>query len=92
MGTFMTNCTDWDYVQVRDFEVLRKIYSSEVEQYEADYEKIEDQIKQLGEDIKYKLGFYWPYLNSEQSKYTLDLYDETINLGSTYYQMNTDDL
>jgi hypothetical protein len=32
------------------------------------------------------LGLDWPYLDAPQSKYTLDLYDETINLGLTYYR------
>jgi hypothetical protein len=33
------------------------------------------------------LGLDWPWLDSNISKYTLDLYDETINLGLTYYVM-----
>jgi len=30
------------------------------------------------------LGFDYPYLDSQQSKYTLDLYEETIKLTNTY--------
>ena len=26
MGTWMTNCTNWNYVDVRDFEILKNIY------------------------------------------------------------------
>lgn len=86
MGAFMTNCTDWDYVQVRDFEVLRNIYDSDVTQYEHAPEKLEERIKLLGEEIKYKLGLHWPCLSAEQSRYTFDLYNEILNLNSTYYR------
>ncbi len=81
MGTWMTNCTDWNYVDVRDFEILRDLYNQNVK-----HENIENDIQSLGEVIKLKLGLDWPDLTPQQSKYTLDLYDETINLGLTYYK------
>jgi len=84
MGTWMANCTDWNYVDVRDFEILRDIYNTKV-----DHTSIEENIKDLGDKIKYQLGLDWPYLTPQQSKYTLDLYDETINLNNTYYQQCT---
>ncbi len=31
MGTWMTNCTDWNYVDVRDFEILKSIYEETLE-------------------------------------------------------------
>jgi len=86
MGTHMANCTDWDYVQVRDFEVLRDIYKQEVEKYEKDSTGLIDLTKDLGEKLKYKLGLVWPYLTPEQSKYTYDLYNELLNLNETYYR------
>ncbi len=81
MGTWMTNCTDWNYVDVRDFEILRDLYDQNVK-----HENIENDIRSLGEEIKLKLGLDWPDLTPQQSKYTLDLFDETINLGLTYYK------
>ena len=90
LGTFMTNCTDWDYVQVRDFEYLKDLYSNEVSKYEADQESLISETVELGNKIRYSLGLNWPYLDPSQSKYTLDLYDETINLGLTYYKMTED--
>jgi hypothetical protein len=81
MGTYMTNCTDWDYVQVRDFEELRKIYETQV-----NHTTVEQDAQDYGTKIKYQLGFDWPWLDATQSKYTLDLYDETINLGLTYFR------
>lgn len=90
LGTWLANCTDWDYVQVRDFEILRDIWN----EYGFNYEKfgstnLTEAIEDLGDKIKYNLGFDWPNLNSTQSKYVLDLYEETINLGLTYYQQCT---
>jgi hypothetical protein len=81
MGTWMTNCTDWNYIDVRDFEILRDMYDQNI-----DHSNIEHDVIELGEKIKINLGLDWPNFNSQQSKYTLDLYDETINLGLTYYK------
>jgi hypothetical protein len=81
MGTWMTNCTDWNYIDVRDFEILRNMYEQNI-----DHNTVEHDIIELGEKIKINLGLDWPNFNSQQSKYTLDLYDETINLGLTYYK------
>lgn len=81
MGTWMTNCTDWDYIQVRDFEILRNIYEQSV-----NHASVEEDAKDLGFKIKHRLGLDWPWLDAQQSRYTLDLYDETINLGLTYFK------
>jgi hypothetical protein len=91
LGTWMANCTAWDYVEVRDFEILREIWN----QYGRPYEEVngdglEQAIKDLGVKIKNDLGLHWPWLDSDQSRYTLKLYDETINLGLTYYRMPED--
>ena len=85
MGTYMTNCTDWDYVQVRDFEVLREIYETKV-----NHASVEEDAQDYGAKIKHELGLNWPYLNSTQSQYTFDLYHETIELTKTYYKMPHD--
>ena len=81
MGTWMTNCTDWNYVDVRDFEILRNIYEQNV-----NHTSVEEDAKDLGFKIKHQLGLEWPWLDAQQSRYTLDLYNETINLSLTYYQ------
>lgn len=79
MGTWMTNCTDWNYVDVRDFELLKEIYEIKVK-----HTDVEHDAQDLGYEIRKNLGLDWPWLDSKQSKYTLDLYSETINLVSTY--------
>jgi hypothetical protein len=81
MGTYMLYCEDWNYVEVRDFEVLRKIYETRV-----DHSEVEQEAENLGYQLKTKLGLDWPWLDSQQSKYTLDLYNETIDLAMTYYK------
>jgi hypothetical protein len=85
MGTYMTNCTDWNYIDVRDFEVLNQLYADEVQKYERDHNSLVEEVKELGEKIRTNLGFEWPYLDEKQSKYVLDLYNETINLSLTYH-------
>jgi hypothetical protein len=81
MGTWMTNCTDWNFIDVRDFEILRNIYNERV-----DHNTVDHDIQDLGIKLQQQLGLNWPFFNSQQSQYMLDLYDETINLGLTYYK------
>lgn len=85
LGTWMTNCSDWNYVDVRDFELLRQLYDDCVKHLEQDQEKLIVATKELGDKIKIELGLDWVYLDPAMSKYTLELYDETINLNNTYY-------
>jgi len=82
-GTYMTNMTDWDYIQVRDFEYLGELYNKKVKMLTPD--AIIEEIKKLGNELKYGLGLDWPYMDAQLSQYTLDLYEETINLCRTYY-------
>jgi hypothetical protein len=79
LGQWMTNCTDWNYVDVRDFEILKNIYKENI-----NHTSIEQDIQDLGYRIKQGIGFEYPYLDAKHSKYTLDLYNETINLTNTY--------
>lgn len=90
MGAYMTNCTDWNYVDVRDFEILRDIYDKQVKHLEHDQDALADEIKTLGNKVNLKLGLQWPYLDTDQSRYTFDLYNETLNLNSTYYRASDD--
>jgi hypothetical protein len=88
LGTWMTNCTQWNYVDVRDFEILRDIWNQYGKPYqEANKEGLVDEIKSLGDKIKLGLGLDWPWIDAEQSKFTLDLYNETMNLNNTYFRM-----
>jgi hypothetical protein len=75
-------------VDVRDFEILRDIWNQYGKPYqEANGEGLVDEIKSLGNKIKLGLGLDWPWIDAEQSKFTLDLYNETMNLNNTYFRM-----
>jgi len=86
LGTYLTNCTDWDHVGVRDFEVLRELYNQEVKKFESDNDALVEATKDLGVKLKNQLGFNYPYMDASMSKYVLDLYEQTIELGNTYYR------
>lgn len=82
LGNYMTNCTDWNYVDVRDFEILREIYETKV-----NHNFVSEDAQDYGTKIKHELGLHWPWLDPQQSKFTLDLYNETMNLNDTYFRM-----
>ncbi len=83
MGTYMTNCTDWNYVDVRDFEILKQIYDEKV-----NHTSLEQDSQDYATHISRELGLHWPWLDEKQSKFTADLYQETFNLCATYYFPN----
>ena len=84
-GNYLTNCTDWDHIRVRDFELLKEEYETHAKKFENNEEGMIDEIKSLGSKLKHKLGFNYPYLDPDLSNYTVDLYNESINMGTTYY-------
>jgi hypothetical protein len=88
MGTWMTNCTEWNYVDVRDFEILRDIYNEKINHVNPEADALS-----LGVQIKQQLGLDWPWLDAQQSKFTLDLYNETMMMNRTYFnQPDTDNV
>ena len=73
-GLHKTMLTDWDYVNVRDFEYLNDLWSSEFEG--MDPEVIESRIKYLGQELSSKLDIpIGDYLNSTQSKFFKTVYE-----------------
>jgi hypothetical protein len=89
LGTWLANCTDWNYVDVRDFEMLKGIYFQYGKPYEdVDSDGLVEEIKSLGEKIKLNLGLDWPWLDADQSSYTLGLYTETLKMAQTYYRVH----
>jgi hypothetical protein len=87
LGTWMTNCTDWDYVQVRDFDVLGQLYDQYAKKFENDLSGLVEETHMLGNKNKVELGIAWPVLDEDTSKYVFDVYTETINLCATYYHV-----
>jgi hypothetical protein len=80
-GVYYTNCTDWNYVDVRDFEYLKQFYDSNVPDNKHNAIEL---AKELANPIQLNTGINLPWLDESQSKYTLDLYNETIELCKTY--------
>jgi hypothetical protein len=73
-GLYKTMCTDWDYVQVRDFDYLNSLWNEE-------YSKITDEmlpyeIMGLGETLKHELNIpIGDALSAEQSKFFKAVYE-----------------
>jgi hypothetical protein len=74
-GCYLTNCTDWDYANVRDFEYLTA-------QWEEKYSKITDkmlpyEIMGLGETLKHELDLEIADLDANGSKFFRSVYQNT---------------
>lgn len=71
-GLYMTMCTDWDFVQVRDFEYLNDLWKISFESIEdIDYEIEEYGIKLINE---LKIPIAESPLNAQQSKFFKSVY------------------
>ena len=73
-GLYKTMCTDWDYVQVRDFEYLNNLWNNKYSKVTEDMLRYE--IMGLGETLIYELGIPIASspLDAQQSKFFKTLY------------------
>ncbi len=73
-GLYKTMCTDWDYVNVRDFEYLSDIWKKNYSEIAED--KLAYEIMGLGETLKHELGvpIATDPLDAEQSKFFKSVY------------------
>lgn len=74
-GCYLTNCTDWDYTQVRDFEYL-------TQQWKENYSKISEdmlvtEIKDTGNILSRELGIDIALLDSDSSRFFKSTYRNT---------------
>ena len=74
-GCYLTNCTDWDYANVRDFEYLTK-------QWEEKYSKVTPkmlpyEIMGLGETLREELGLEISDMDKRSSKFFKTVYMNT---------------
>lgn len=73
-GLYKTMCTDWDYVQVRDFEYLNSLWNEEYNKITIDMLPYE--IIGLGETLKHELNIpIGDTLSSDQSKFFKAVYE-----------------
>jgi hypothetical protein len=67
LGAFLTNCTDWNYVQVRDFDYLNNLFLDLTDKV-SDV-NILDTIIDIGKTLRTKLSLPVADLDSDQSKF-----------------------
>ena len=66
-GCYMTNCTDWDYIQVRDFDYLTEFWNNEVKDITA--EELSVKIIHYGNELKKRLDLEICELDVDASKF-----------------------
>ena len=73
-GLFLTMCTDWDYVNVRDFEYLNDYWNNTIETVSE--ENLIEEIEELGGLLKHQLNIPIAEnpLDGEQSKFFKTVY------------------
>lgn len=74
-GCYLTNCTDWDYANVRDFEYL-------THQWEEKYSKVTEkmlpyELMGLGETLRHELGLEIADLDKRGSEFFRTVYQNT---------------
>jgi hypothetical protein len=74
-GCYLTNCTDWNYEQVRDFEYLTEHW--ERQHKDADPEDTTAHINFLGRELRSKLGLDIANLDPAGSKFFKSVYQNT---------------
>lgn len=67
-GAYKTNCTDWDHVQVRDFDYLNTLF----EEYK-DCDPIYTS-KEFGDDLRFKLNLPIADIDSSSSKFFREVF------------------
>jgi hypothetical protein len=73
-GCYLTNCTDWDCANVRDFEYLTRYWE---EQGYGSATDVDYRYKWLGTEIKHKCGLEISDIDSDGSKFFKTVYQNT---------------
>jgi hypothetical protein len=86
-GLYMTMCTDWDYVQVRDFKYLNKYWDETVNVHIHDGNLLES-IQGLGTSLIDELDIPISVepLNAEQSKFFKTIYQNPIRMLNKFVE------
>lgn len=98
LGCMMTNLTDWDYIQVRDFKFLNELWNNEVapqfasedkndpichrSRYRWNNDKLLTKINNLGEVLRKELGMEIAELDATQSKFYKKTYSGIPRTGT----------
>ena len=84
LGCYMTNCTEWDYVQVRDFDYLNAMFE------ERAYHDPLEQVIMLGEKLKFSLDLPMHFFNSEQSRFFKEVWVNPPRYDHMIKELDTD--
>jgi hypothetical protein len=88
LGVYMTNCTDWNHIDVRDFEYLTNMFNTEYAgMSESD---ILDKTRELGESIRLKLNMPVADLDSTQSRFFKDVWVNPPRVETQLREQDTD--
>ena len=89
-GCYLTNCTDWDFVNVRDFEYLNKMWEEKYSKITE--EQLPQEIARLGEILNNELGIdipVEPYAPSH-SKFFKSMYVPPVRVVQDFLKTETD--
>ena len=94
LGTYMTNLTNWDHIQVRDLEYINDLFYNDVApkfkgngakcyktKYSWDPDKLKSGIYDLGVELKNELNFDIAEMDAEQSKFFKEAYVNPPRMG-----------
>ena len=84
LGCFMTNCTDWDFTQVRDFEYLNKLFNEH-----KDLDPVYT-AKRYGNQLQFKLNMPVADLDPEQSKFFKEVWVNPPRFPNMTKELDTD--
>lgn len=76
-GCYKTNCTDWDYANVRDFTWLTNYWKSEHAAYDADIARTKSIITDLGEELRRQLDLEIGEIDANSSKFFKQVFVNT---------------
>jgi len=76
LGCYKTNCTKWDYINVRDFKYLTNYWKEEIEP-KINNDNIDEQILNIGESLRIELQLEIAEMDSNASKFFKRVYQNT---------------
>ena len=84
-GLYKTMCTDWDYINVRDFEYLNNLWKKEYENISEN--NLHNNIEYVGKElIKYlEIPISKVPLENDQSVFFKKVYNNPTRLGKNFY-------
>jgi hypothetical protein len=80
LGCQMTNLTDWDYLNVRDFEYLNELWNFDISLKYNDNNIIEA-IELIGKELLFQLDLPVSIFDADQSRFFKTVYSNPIRIG-----------